>query len=365
MAKVKEIATALEMFAPLPLQDGFDNAGLQLGLTDAEVTGVLLCLDVTEKIIEEAVTSGCNLIVSHHPLIFNPIKKITGKNYVERCIIKSIRNDISIYSAHTNMDNAPGGVNYRIAEKLGLKNIRILQPKENALIKFVTYVPIAHAQNVRNALFEAGCGNIGNYDCCSHNTDGIGTFRAMEGCSPFCGSIGNIHNEPETRIETIIPAYLKNKAISAILESHPYEEPAYDIFPLQNNWNTVGSGIIGEVEEATDEIEFLHKIKRTFNAQCVKHTPLRGKKIKNVALCGGAGGSFAGSALSAGADIYITGEVRYHELFDNQDKMITAAIGHYESEQYTSEIFEEIIKEKFPDIPIHKTSILTNPFKYL
>lgn len=362
---VKEIATALEMFAPLPLQDGFDNAGLQIGLTDAEVTGVLLCLDVTEQVIDEAATLGCNLIVSHHPLLFRPLKRITGGNYVERCVIKALSKGIAIYSAHTNLDNATGGVNYRIADKLGLKNVKILQPKENTLLKLAVYVPTSKANDVRTALFTAGCGNIGNYDCCSYNVEGTGTFRAGEQCNPYCGNVGELHNEPETRIETVLPAFLKNKAISALLKAHPYEEPAYDIYPLQNDWHTVGSGIIGELETEKEEKEFLADIKRIFDAGCVKHTTIRGKRIKKVALCGGAGASFAGAALSAGADIYITGEARYHELFDNTQKMLYAIIGHYESERYTTEILHEIISGKYPELPIKTTSVNTNPINYL
>ena len=216
------------MFAPLPLQDGFDNAGLQIGLTDAEATGALLCLDVTEAVVDEAVTLGYNLIVSHHPLIFKGYKSITGKDYVERCIMKAIKNDITIFSMHTNLDNAPQGVNYKIAEKIGLQNIRILDPKENALLKLVTFVPAKMAGIVRQALFEAGCGCIGNYDACSYNVEGEGTFRAQEGTHPYCGKIGELHKEPETRIETILPAYLRSAVTKALLAVHPYEEPAYD-----------------------------------------------------------------------------------------------------------------------------------------
>ena len=365
MAKVKEIATALEMFAPLPLQDGFDNAGLQIGLTEAEVTGVLLCLDVTEEVVDEAVASGANLIVSHHPLIFKPLKSITGRNSVERCIIKALANNIAIYSAHTNLDNAQGGVNYRIAEKIGLKNVRILLPKENSLLKIVTYVPDAQAQEVRNALFAAGCGSIGNYDKCSYNIDGTGTFRANDNCNPFCGNIGELHHEKEVRIETILPAYLKNKAISALIKAHPYEEPAYDIFPILNEWGTVGSGVIGELPQESDELEFLNTIKEKFTVGSLRHTKLRGSKIKRVALCGGAGASFAAASLASGADIFITGEARYHDLFDNTDKMMYAIIGHYESEQYTTEILKEIIEEKFSGLPVNVTTANTNPLNYL
>ena len=361
MVKIKDIANALEMFAPLPLQDGFDNAGLQIGLTEAEVAGVLLCLDVTEAVVDEAVALGCNLIVSHHPLIFSPLKRITGSNYVERCVIKALANGIAIYSAHTNIDNAPGGVNYRIAEKLGLQNVRILVPKEDVLLKLAVYVPTSAADAVRNALFEAGCGNIGNYDSCSYNVKGFGTFKANEGCNPFCGEVGELHREEEVRIETVLPAYLKNKVVAALLKAHPYEEPAYDIYSLNNSWGSVGSGVIGELPAECDELELLQCVKERFAVGCVRHTPLLGKAVKRVALCGGAGGSFAGAAMAAGADVYITGEARYHDLFSYTGKMLVAIIGHYESEQYTMDIFKEIILGACPGIRVVTTTVNTNP----
>ena len=365
MAKIKEIATALEMFAPLPLQDGFDNAGMQIGLTDAEITGVLLCLDVTEEIIDEAVASGYNLIVSHHPLIFSPLKRITGATYVERCVIKALQNGVSIYSAHTNIDNAPGGVNYRIAQKLGLENVKILVPKESALLKLSVYVPVAAADAVREALFAAGCGNIGAYDSCSYNAAGFGTFRAGEGTNPFCGAVGELHKENEMRIDTILPSYLKSRVIKVLLAAHPYEEPAYDFYPLANAWGTVGAGVVGELPDAADELSFLSKVKEIFGAGCVKHTALLGRKVKKVALCGGAGGSFAQAALAAEADLYLTGEARYHDLFSYTGKMLVAVIGHYESERYTMDIFKEIIEAAHPDVPVKITALDTNPVNCL
>lgn len=353
------------MFAPLPLQDGFDNAGMQVGLTDAEVTGVLLCLDVTEAVVDEAVALGYNLIVSHHPLIFSPLKRVTGSTYVERCVIKALANGIAIYSAHTNLDNAPGGVNYRIAAKLGLQNVKILVPKEGALLKLSVYVPVAHADAVRSALFAAGCGNIGNYGSCSYNVTGYGTFEAGEGASPFCGSVGSLHKEEEVRIDTIMPAYIKGRVVKALLAAHPYEEPAFDIYPLQNSWDSVGAGIIGDLPAAVDETAFLQQIKDTFAVGSVRHTSLLGKAVKRVALCGGAGGSFAGAAMAAGADMYITGEARYHDLFNYDGKMLVAVIGHYESEQFTMEIFKEIISEACPQVAVKTTSVCTNPVHYM
>lgn len=365
MVKIKDIANALEMFAPLPLQDGFDNAGLQIGLTDAEVAGVLLCLDVTEAVIDEAVASGCNLIVSHHPLIFSPLKRITGKSYVERCVLKALANGIAIYSAHTNLDNAPGGVNYRIAEKLGLKNVRILVPKEESLLKLAVYVPLSHADAVRNALFSAGCGSIGNYGSCSYNVSGYGTFKANEGCRPFCGAVGELHREEEIRVETVMPAYVKERVVQALLDAHPYEEPAYDIYSLKNSWGSVGSGVIGELPAGCDEPSFLAMVKEKFNVGSLRHTAMLGRAVRRVALCGGAGGSFAQAAMAAGADVYITGEARYHDLFNYNGKMLMAVIGHYESEQYTMDIFREIISERFSGIEVKKTTVNTNPVNYM
>ena len=365
MVKIKDIANALEMFAPLPLQEGFDNSGLQIGLTEAEVTGVLLCLDVTEEVIDEAVASGCNLIVSHHPLIFSSLKRITGANYVERCILKAMANGIAIYASHTNMDSVPGGVNYRIAEKLGLQNVRILVPKTDALLKLSVYVPMAQADMVREALFAAGCGNIGNYGSCSYNVEGYGTFKANEGCNPFCGEIGELHKENEVRIDTVLPAYLKNKVISALLKAHPYEEPAYDIYPLKNSWDSVGLGVVGDLPAERDELDFLAEVKEKFAVGSVRHTSLSGNKVKRVALCGGSGASFADAAISAGAQVYITGEARYHDLFNYDRKILFAVIGHYESEQFTMDVFNDIIRGAYPDLKVIKTSINTNPINYL
>ena len=276
--KIKQIVSALERFAPLPLQDGFDNAGLQIGLTEAEATGALLCLDVTEAVLDEAIALGYNLVISHHPLIFKGYKSITGKDYVERCILKAIKNDIVIYSAHTNLDNAQGGVNYKIAEKIGLKNLKVLEPKENNLVKLVTFVPYAQADAVREALFAAGCGNIGDYDSCSYNLKGEGTFRAKEGTHPFCGTIGELHHEEEVRIETILPSFKKAETIKALLAAHPYEEPAFDIYPLLNDWSQAGSGIVGELDESETELEFLKRIKKTFEVGCLRHNKLTGKR---------------------------------------------------------------------------------------
>ena len=363
--KIKEIVSALERFAPLPLQDGFDNAGLQIGLTDAEATGALLCLDVTEAVLDEAIALGYNLVIAHHPLLFKGYKSITGRDYVERCILKAIKNDIVVYTAHTNLDNAWGGVNFKMAEKLGLKNLRVLEPKENALLKLVTFVPVAQASEVRNALFSAGCGCIGNYDSCSYNVEGKGTFRAQEGTHPYCGTIGELHTESEVRLETILPAYRKAEVLQALLAVHPYEEPAFDFYPLQNTWQQAGAGVIGELSEPETELDFLKKVKKTFEVECLRHNKLMGREIQKVALCGGAGAFLMPLAIRQGADVFITGEIKYHEYFGHEGDILLAEIGHYESEQYTKEIFYTIIRELFPSLEVQQTKVTTNPIKYM
>ena len=363
--KIKELVSALERFAPLPLQDGFDNAGLQVGLTDAEATGALLCLDVTEAVLDEAIALGYNLVISHHPLIFKGYKSITGKDYVERCILKAIKNDLVIYSAHTNLDNAPEGVNFKIAEKIGLKNVRVLEAKENALLKLVTFVPATRAEEVRTALASAGCGCIGNYGSCSYNVEGEGMFRALESANPYCGKIGELHVEKETRIETILPTYRKAEVIKALLAAHPYEEPAFDLYPLQNSWQQAGAGVIGELETPETELEFLKRIKKTFEVGCLKHNRLTGREIQTVALCGGAGAFLMPLAIRNRADVFITGEIKYHDYFGHDTDILLAEIGHYESEQYTKEIFYTIIRDLFPNVEVQQSKINTNPIKYM
>jgi dinuclear metal center YbgI/SA1388 family protein len=362
---VKSICELIEEVAPLALQESYDNAGLLIGNSQMEVTSALICIDVTEEVIDEAILKGCNLILSHHPLIFIGLKRITGQNQVQRCVAKAIKNDIAIYAAHTNLDNVLQGVSGKMAEKIGLKNLRILQPKQNVLLKLITYVPKIHSFAVREALFEAGAGQIGNYDSCSFNADGTGTFKAIEKAQPFVGKIGELHSEPETRIEVILPDYLKFIVLEALLKTHPYEEPAYDFISLKNDWNQVGAGIIGELETAEDELTFLNRIKSIFNASTIRHTNLLDKKIKRVALCGGSGSSFLSDAILADADVYISGDFKYHEFFDAENRILIADIGHFESEQFTKDIFFEIITKKMPTFAVQISDSKTNPINYL
>lgn len=363
--KIKEVLDALERFAPLPFQDGFDNAGLQVGVTDAEVTGALLCLDVTEAIVDEAIAKGANLIIAHHPLLFHGRKSITDSDYVGRCLLKSIRHDIAIYAMHTNLDNLQGGVNYEMARRLGLEQVSILKPKEEMLLKLAVYVPEAQADAVRNALFEAGCGAIGQYDCCSYNLEGTGTFRPGKDTHPYCGRIGELYEGREIRIETILPAYTKGRVLRALKAAHPYEEPAYDFFPLAQAWDSVGSGVVGTLPEEMDEDDFLQRVKQAFSVACLRHNALLGRPVRKIALCGGAGAFLIPDALRAGADVFLTGEIKYHDFFGYEGKILLLEAGHYETEQYTPDLIGETLKQLCPSLRTWHTEINTNPIHYL
>lgn len=363
--RIKEILQTIENLAPIPLQEDFDNSGLQVGDVSREATAALLSLDVTESVVDEAVSLGCNLIISHHPLAFKPFKSLTGRTYVERCMIKAIKHDIVVYAAHTNLDNAWQGVNFKFAEMLGLQQIRILSPQKDALLKLVTFVPESHAEYVRNALFNAGAGNIGNYDSCSFNLHGEGTFRANESATPFVGDVGKLHFEKEVRIETVLPKFRQADVLRALLSVHPYEEPAYDFYPLKNDWAQAGSGVVGVLPEPVPEQEFLYLLKDVFNLPTIRHTKLQNREIHDVALCGGSGAFLIPEAITYGADAFITGEARYNDFYDVDSRLLLAVVGHYESEICTKEIFFDIISKKFPTFAVHKSAFDSNPVKYL
>ena len=362
---IADIVRELNSFAPPMYQEDYDNSGFMIGDASNLATGALLTIDVTEEVIREAVDKNANLIISHHPLIFGGIKKLTGANHVERAVMLAIKEDICIYAGHTNFDSVMGGVNSRIAQKIGLTDTRILRPKKRTLFKLITFVPESHAEKVRQALFDAGAGSIGNYDSCSYNLKGTGTFRGAEGTNPFSGQPGKLEFEEEIRIETIFPVNLRQKVISSLLENHPYEEVAYDIYPLDNMNPLAGSGLTGLLTAPEEELDFLHRLKEIFHCGSIRHTALLGKPVRKVALCGGSGFFLLPDAILWGADVFITGDVRYHEFFDADRKILLADIGHFESEQFTREIFYDNIKEKFPKFAIHFSEVNTNPINYL
>lgn len=364
MIRIKELTSYLESLAPLSTQESYDNSGLIIGDPNKEVSSALFSLDCTEEIVDEAIAAGISLIIAHHPIVFKGLKSITGKNYVERTILKAIKNDIAIYAIHTNFDNYKHGVNAEIAERIGLKNTSILAPKHGVLSKLHVFVPSAHLEAVREALFSAGAGQIGKYSECSFSNEGLGTFKAGDGTNPFVGEIGKRQEEKECKIEVLLPTNSVSSVLNAVRGVHPYEEIAYDIVPLSNVNQDNGSGMIGELDEEIDVLDFLNHLKQTFGAEGIRYTNAVKPRVKKIALCGGSGSFLIEQAKRAGADVYVTGDVKYHEFFDADGQIMIADIGHYESEQFTSNRLAAVIKEKFPKFAVHLTRNNTNPINY-
>jgi len=362
--QIKDITNYLENLAPLSTQESYDNSGLICGDKNSEVSNALISLDCTESIIQEAIDRGCNLVISHHPIVFSGLKTFTGKNYVERTIIKAIKNDIAIYAIHTNLDNYEFGVNKKIGNLLQIKSPRILASTSKTIIKLVVLVPNSHKETVLESLFNAGAGQIGNYSECSFSTQGTGSFKANQNANQFIGETNERHLEQETKIEVLIPNHQVSNVLAELMKSHPYEEVAYDIIQLQNQNKNQGAGMIGELDKEMDVNDFLSQIKKTFKCGIIKHTELIHKKIKTVAWCGGSGSFLLKNAKQQQADIFITGDFKYHEFFDTENQTIIADIGHFESEQYTIELISELLSKKFIKFVPCLTEINTNPVKY-
>ncbi len=365
MTKIKEIIDFLENMAPKAWQEPYDNTGLLTGVPDNPLTGVLITLDCTEEVVEEAIRTRCNLIIAHHPVIFKPLKSLTGKNYVERTIIKAIKNEISIYAIHTNLDNIKSGVNKKIADKIGLVNTSILSPKKNTLSKLTTFIPPENTQMVLDALYAAGAGNIGNYSNCSFSVSGTGTFKPNEFANPHIGKQHVQEEASENRVEVIFPTYLEDKILWTLKEAHPYEEVAYYLHKLENTYDEIGSGLIGELPETVYLTEFLKVLKTTFGLKYLRYTESRNDKVGRVALCGGSGSFLLNDAIQQKADIFISADFKYHEFFDGEGKIAIVDIGHYESEFFTKELIYETVKKNFTNIALEISEVNTNPVRYL
>ncbi|MHB1922694.1 MAG: Nif3-like dinuclear metal center hexameric protein [Chitinophagaceae bacterium] len=363
--KIKEITQYMETLAPLIYQEDYDNSGLICGNPEESLTGILLCLDVTEEVVEEAIRLHCNLIISHHPIIFKGLKQISEKNFVGRIIIKAIRNQLALYAAHTNLDNMSLGVNDRICDRLGLQDRMVLLPKANTWKKMVTFVPIAQAGRVREAMFKAGAGKTENYQDCSFNVEGMGTFLGGPETHPFSGVPGKIQHEAEIRMEMVFPAHLQGDLIDTLIRVHPYEKVAFDIVPLDQPHPEIGSGMVGYLPEALEEKAFLRWLRERMNASCIRFSPLLGKKLKKVAVCGGSGSFLLPMAISCGADALVTADCKYHDFFNADNQIVIMDIGHYESEIFTVDLFYDLITKNFPNFAPLKTSIPTNPVNYL
>lgn len=363
--KIGDVLRVVEAFAAPELQEDYDNAGLITGSKDWTCTGVLCTLDVTPAVVKEALQYNCNLILAHHPIVFRGIKRVNTDNYIGEVLVKAVKSDVAIYAAHTNLDNVLPGVNHTIAQKLGLKACRVLQPKSSLLRKLITFAPTDKAAQVRQAIFAAGAGHIGNYSECSFNSEGTGTFKAEANANPYVGEVGMQHQEQETKIEIVYPFYLERQVVSALMAAHPYEEVAYDIFSMENVHNNIGAGLIGELEAEMTEEAFLKVLKECFNLSVIRHTALRSKPVKKVAVCGGAGSFLIKTARNFGADVYVSSDIKYHEFFDAEGRIVVADIGHWESEQYAVDLLQGLLAQKFPTFAaVLKSGVNTNPVHY-
>ena len=363
--KLHQITHILEQTAPLSYQESYDNSGLITGNGNQEVTKVLLCLDCIESVVDEAIEKGCELIIAHHPIVFSGLKKLNGKNYIERVVIKAIKNDIAIYACHTNLDNVlKNGVNQKIAEKLGLKHTQILAPKSNMMSKLTVYCPSENTQKVRENLFENGAGNISDYSNCSFNTEGKGTYLPGETTNPTFGEKGKTNFMDETKIEVIVMNQEIRRIVAEVNKVHPYEEVAYEVIPMSNPNQHIGSGMIGELETEMNTKEFLTFVKKEMKTDCIRYTNIHQDKVKRIAVCGGAGSFLLTAAKSQQADVFVTGDYKYHQFFDAENDLIIADIGHYESEQFTIDLFQEILEKGTTGVELIKTSVNTNPVNY-
>lgn len=367
--KLHQITSYLEKVAPLSYQESYDNSGLIVGDANKEISKVLLCLDSIESVIDEAIEKKCELVIAHHPIVFSGLKSLTGKNYIEKTILKAIKNDIAIYACHTNLDNVfHQGVNQKMAEAIGLTNTKILAPKTGMMSKLVVYCPSdkpEEIEKVRENLFENGAGHISDYSNCSFNSEGKGSYFPGETTNPAYGEKGKTNFMNETKIEVLVMNNEVRRIVSEVNKVHPYEEVAYEIIPLSNPNQQIGSGMIGELEQEMDAIEFLKSLKKNMKAEGVRYTEIHKKTIKKIAICGGSGSFLLNDAIRQQADVFITGDYKYHQFFDAQEQIIIADIGHFESEQFTIDLFQDILSPGFESIEFIKTSVNTNPVKYL
>ncbi|HLV47013.1 MAG TPA: Nif3-like dinuclear metal center hexameric protein [Flavobacterium sp.] len=363
--KLQQIISVLEELTPTSYAEDFDNVGLLVGNPNQDINGILVCHDALESVIDEAIQKKCNLVVCFHPILFSGLKKITGKTYVERAIIKAIKNDIAIYSVHTALDNHKNGVNKIMCDKLGIKNPKMLVEKENFIYKLVTYAPIDNAIQVRKALFEAGAGNIGNYENCSFNSDGKGTYQGNDDSNPVVGEKQEFIEAQETKIEVTFEKHLQNKILKALFDSHKYEEVAYEIYKTENKHQNIGLGMIGELESAQDEKDFLLFVKQKMETGVVRHSVFLGKKVKKVAVLGGSGAFAIQAAIAKGADVLITADMKYHDFFRAENKILLADIGHFESERFTKNYIYDYLTKKIPTFAVILSVINTNPVNYL
>lgn len=362
--KINEIIQLIQEHAPTGIQESYDNSGLITGDPEQETDLMLVCLDVTEEVVLEAIEAGAGLIVSHHPLIFKGIRRISGQDATGRILIQAIRHNLAIYAAHTNLDKVIPGVSTTLAEKLGLTRLRILAPEQNSLLKLVTFIPSSHLEEVSLALFAAGAGRIGDYDSCSFQVEGSGTFRGLEGSNPFVGDKGSVHHEKEVRFEAVVPSVSQHRVVSRLLDVHPYEEVAWDLIPLKNPNPYMGLGVIGELTNPMTEVDFMSYVKEKLKLTAFKYTRLTNQLVRQVALCGGSGSEFLPQAIESGAQVFLSADFKYHQFFEAEDRILILDIGHYESEIQVIHLIKQLVTKKFPKFAVRLSDVNTNPIKY-
>nr|WP_321231734.1 Nif3-like dinuclear metal center hexameric protein [uncultured Psychroserpens sp.] len=362
---VQDVINHLEALAPIAYAEDFDNVGLLIGDKNAKISGVLVTLDTLETVVDEAIEKDCNLIVSFHPIIFKGLKSLTGKNYVERTVLKAIKNDIAIYAIHTALDNALKGVNDIICNTLGLVNKSILIPQKGTIKKLTTYVPVGNANTLRTQLFKVGAGNIGNYDNCSFNAEGTGTYRGNEGSNPTLGKKGELHEEQEVQISVTFNKHIESKLLSTLFEHHPYEEVAFEVTTLDNYNQNIGMGMVGELKNEQSTTLFFEFLKEKMNVSCIRHSEISKASVKKIAVLGGSGSFAISAAKRVGADVLITADLKYHDFFSAENDIILADIGHYESEQFTKNFLVDYLSKKITNFAVVLSTTNTNPVKYL
>ncbi|WP_296635617.1 Nif3-like dinuclear metal center hexameric protein [Polaribacter sp.] len=362
---IKNVTDYIEKLAPLNYAESFDNVGLLVGNPNTKITNVLVCLDTLEETVDEAIAKKCNLIVSFHPIIFNGLKKITGTNYVERVVLKAIKNNISIYATHTALDNSKDGVSSKICDVLGLKNKTVLIPKKGIIKKLTTYIPKEQASFVREALFKVNKNNLGNYSDASFNVLGKGTFKGNGKSTPTYGEKNKLHTEEEIKLTLLFESKDEFTILKTLKEKHPYEEVAYEVTTIDNIHQEIGMGMIGEFKKEMDEKKFLNYLKKTMKTNCVRHSEFLGKNIKKVAVLGGAGSFAIDTAKRVGADAYISADFKYHDFFKAEKSILLADIGHYESEQFTKNLLVDYLTKKFSNFAVILSEKSTNPIYYI
>jgi dinuclear metal center YbgI/SA1388 family protein len=366
---VAEIAAALEAWAPPASKLDYDNVGLQVGDARREAASVLVALDLTAAVVEEARETGADLVVTHHPLLFRPLKKLTADDPAGALALRLAEHGIAYYAIHTNLDAAPGGVSFALAGRLGLEGIRFLEPSEESLVKLVTFAPAAHAEAVRRAMAEAGAGHIGDYEACAFTIRGTGHFRPGERANPFIGEAGGAEEAvEEVRIEAEVMRWDLGRVVRAMKAAHPYEEVAYDVYPVEQPATRVGFGAVGFLQAPTTLEAFLAVVAARLDAAALRYSGDPAMPVRTVAVCGGAGASLIPRALAAGADAFVTADVTYHRFFEPLDaegrpRMALVDAGHYETEALTEPLLVDWLAHHFPDLAVRKTRHRTSPMR--